>query len=81
MKTPDENFKKQQQEWDINEAKSTLIQWKAMKILIKEDLLAAEINICGMTNGLCNIKNLGPVIDHEIREIEKFLKGKPNEWE
>ena len=75
------DFKEEQKQWDINEAKSSLTQWQAMKLLVGNNLLAATIEIAGIRQGVCNNSRLIPVIEHNIREIEKFLNGEPNEWE
>ena len=68
-------------ERDINEALSTLTQWKAAEILISNNRLACEIHIAGMELGVCDNSKLLPVVRHNIAEIRKFLKGKPNMYE
>lgn len=70
-----------QMEWDLMEAKSSLTQWQAMKVLAGNNNLAAIIKIASVKQGVCNNSLLIPIIDHNIQEIEKFLKGELNEWE
>jgi hypothetical protein len=65
----------------IESAKCELTELKAIKILLKNNLLAAEIHIAGMVMGTCYNDWLLPVIDKQIQEIKKFLNNKPNLWE
>ena len=71
------NQKKEKKESALSE----LTQLKAMKILLKNNLLGAEIHIAGMVMGTCFNEWLIPIIDKQINEIKLFLKGKPNLWE
>lgn len=64
-----------------NEALCELTQLKAMKVLLKNNFLGCEIHIAGMVMGTCDNSKVIPVIDFQIQEIKKFLKGKPNLWE
>lgn len=66
---------------EIRSAKSELTQAEAIKVLLKNNDLGAEIHIARMTMGTCNNKLLLPVIEFQIKEIKKFLKGQPNMWE
>lgn len=66
---------------DHEEAKRELAEWKALRELVKCNQFGCEIHMHGMIKGLCVNKKLIPVIDHNIREIKKFLEGKPNKWE
>lgn len=66
---------------DQDEAKRELAEWKALRELVKYNKFGCEIHMHGMVKGLCDNKKLIPVIDHNIGEIKKFLKGKPNKWE
>lgn len=66
---------------DDRQAMSELAQWHALKILAQNNDLASHIEIAGMSLGVCNNKKLLPAINHNIKEIEKFLKGETNEWE
>lgn len=66
---------------DIEEANSSLVQWRAMRLLASNNTLAATIEIAGLKQGVCLNEKLIPVIDHNIQEIEKFLNNEPNEWE
>lgn len=72
---------KKEKERLIQDAKCELTQAEALKILLSNNTLAAEIHIAGMVMGTCNNKKLLPVVKHQIKEIKKFLKGQKNEWE
>lgn len=61
-------------------AKAELTQAEAMKILLKNNTLAAEIHIAGMIMGTCDNKWLLPAVEKQIKELNKFLKGEPNLW-
>lgn len=79
---PFENsFTKAQREREIAGAKAELTQAKAIKVLLSNNDLAAEISICGIKMGCCNTRMLLPIVEHQIQEIKKFLTSKPNEWE
>lgn len=54
---------------------------KAAKILAENKILGAEINISGLKIGISNHDNLINLIEDEIKEIEKFLRGEENLWE
>ena len=66
---------------NITEAESELTQLKAMRVLIGNNKLACIVEIAGMTFGLCDNSKLLPLIESQEKEIQKFLKGQPNEWE
>lgn len=68
-------------ESDIQEAKNELIMLNAVKELLKDNSLACELSINGITIGLCSNISVLPAIKKNITEINKFLKGEPNEWE
>jgi len=53
----------------------------AVKELLKDNDLACEVTINGITIGLCSNLSVLPAIKKNIIEINKFLKGEPNEWE
>jgi hypothetical protein len=76
-----DNFYLERAESDRNEALSTLTQWKAARILIQNNLLGCEIHIAGMKLGVCDNSKLLPIINQNIAEINKFLKGLPNLFE
>ena len=76
-----DNYEQQQKEWDINEARSELTKLEALKVLIKNNELACEIEVAGLSFGLCNNLQILPAIEFQEKEIQKFLKGIPNEWE
>ena len=63
------------------EAECELTKLKAMKILLKNNTLGCEIHIAGMIMGTCDNEWVLPIIDKQILEINKFIKGKPNLWE
>lgn len=66
---------------DIDSAKAELIEAKAIKLMLSSDVLAAEIHISTMKIGVCDIKWLLPVVNKQIKEIEKYLAGEENLWE
>lgn len=68
-------------EYAISEAKQFLCQLKASKILLENNDFACMIKISGLEFGLCNNAKLIPIIDDNIEQVEKFLKGEPNEFE
>jgi len=75
-----DNIAKQKIE-DIREAKNELIMLNAVANLIQDNTLACEVTINGITIGLCSNLSVLPAIKKNIAEINKFLKGEPNEWE
>lgn len=68
-------------EREIESAKAELVQWEAMKLLVKNNTIAAEIHVAGMSLGTCKNSSLLPVIQENIGEIKKYLKGLPNKYE
>ena len=68
-------------EYQKREAKANLVEWKAVKLLIGNNDLAAEIKIAGMSVGICDNSKLLSAVEHNIEEIEKFLKDEENMWE
>jgi len=66
---------------DTREAQNELIMLNAVKELLKDNDLACEVTINGITVGLCSNLSVLPAIKKNIAEINKFLKGDPNEWE
>jgi hypothetical protein len=60
---------------------SELTQWKAIKVLIENNDLGCEIHIAGMHLGVVDNSKLLPIINQNITEIKKYLKGQPNLWE
>jgi len=66
---------------DTKEAQNELIMLNAVKELLKDNDLACEVTINGITVGLCSNISVLPAIKKNIAEINKFLKGDPNEWE
>lgn len=66
---------------DVQEAKNELVMLKAAKQLAKDNSLACMVEINGIKFGLCQNDKIIPAINHQIKEINKFLKGEPNSWE
>lgn len=64
----------------IAEAKIDLATSRAAIELAKNNDLACEIHIGGVTVGLCSNSKIIPALKHHIHEIQKFLKDEPNEW-
>lgn len=79
MQTELDSINKKQQE--IQEAKNELLILKALKGLAKDNSLACMIEINGIKFGLCNNVKIIPIINYQIKEINKFLKEEPNFWE
>lgn len=63
------------------EARAGLAKVKAAIELCKNNDLCCEIKIAGLVVGVCNNSELLPALQYQKKEIEKFLKGKKNEWE
>jgi len=77
---------KNNHDWDSKEldkahALLQLTLWKAVKVLIENNDLGCEIHIAGISLGLCDNSKLLPIINQNISEINKFLKGQPNLYE
>lgn len=70
-----------QREQDELQAKVELTQLQAMKVMITNNDIGAEINVGGLKVGVSMNERLLPVIEAEINEINLFLDGKPNNWE
>lgn len=66
---------------EIDSAKAEITQAEALKVLLSNNTLAAEIHIAGMVMGTCDNKWLLPVVEKQIKELNKFLNGQPNLWE
>lgn len=75
------DFEEKRKEWDRAEALSTLTQWKAVKVLIQNNTLGCEIHIAGMSLGICDNSKVLPIVQQNIAEINKYLKGLPNLYE
>lgn len=71
---------KSQRDLDIEDAKKELTECEAMKVLLSNNSLAAEIHIAGMRMGTCHNSWLIPIVDKQIEELNKFLNGKTNLW-
>ena len=76
-----ERFKHVSKDREIESAKSEITQAEAMKLLLSNNTLAAEVSIAGMRMGTCDNTWLIPVIDKQIGELNKFINGEPNLWE
>lgn len=81
LKNMMEEFNKEQKKREIMHAKGEMTQLEAMKVLVRNNDLACEIYIAGMQIGLSSNKGILPILNAEIKEIQKFLDGKPNKWE
>ena len=68
-------------QYDTNQALCSLTKLEAVKVLLGNNLLAAEIHICGMVVGVSDIATLHPIIDNEILQIQKYLNNEPNTYE
>lgn len=74
-------FHERQHERQIESAKAELTEAEAVRVLLSNNTLAAEIHISGMVFGVCDNKWLLPIIDKQVDEIQKFIDGKENLWE
>jgi hypothetical protein len=72
---------KSQRDHDLEDAKKEITECEAMKVLLSNNSLAAEIHIAGMRMGTCDNSWLIPIVDKQIEELNKFINGKPNLWE
>lgn len=73
--------KEDERKREIESAKAEITQAKALKVLLSNNTLAAEIHIAGMVMGVTDNKLLLPAVENQIKEITKYLNGKPNSWE
>jgi len=71
---------KQEKKQQIINAKAELTELAAMKLLLGNNDLACEIHIAGMRRSISDNKKVLPILNNEIKEIQKFLDGKPNKW-
>lgn len=76
-----EDFEKANKQREIDSARKELTELEAIKILLSNNILASELHISGMVMGACNNKWFLPVVEKQIKEINKFLKGEVNIWE
>ena len=68
-------------EIEKDNARVMLSKIDAALILIKNNLLACEIDIGGIRIGIVKNNKIAPALKHTRREIEKYLAGESNEWE
>jgi hypothetical protein len=76
-----EDFLNDMKDHEKASALSELTQWKAIKVLIENNDLGCEIHIAGMHLGIVDNSKLLPVVNQNITEIKKYLKGQTNLWE
>jgi hypothetical protein len=77
----DQNWEKVKKEIDKDEAKRTLLEIEAAKILATNNDFGCEIHIGTIIIGVCDNSEIVPLLDLQQKEIEKFLNGEPNKWE
>lgn len=67
---------------EITEAKIELVKWRAIRELIHNNELGLEIHVemMGINLGVCTNIKLLPLVNYQIKQINKFLRGEPNEW-
>jgi len=69
-------------EKNIKMAKREIAYLRAMKELAKADNdCVATLMVDGIKHAFSTSQVFLPIIDHEIKEIQKSLNGKPNKWE
>ena len=66
---------------EIDEAKATLLKTKAAIMLAGNNWYGCEVHIAGLKIGICDNSSVIPALQAHKKEIEKFLKGKPNMYE
>ena len=73
----------QKQDLIIRDAKREIATLKAMKLLIKSDSdRVAVLKIDNsISHGFSSCDVFLKVINNEIKEIKKAIKGKPNKWQ
>ncbi len=74
-------WKEKQKQNDILECKEQILKLKTILLYLEDNKWAVEIETKGAKVGICMNRNLIPVIEAEIKECEKFLRGEENEWE
>jgi len=66
----------------IKMAKREQTVLRAIKLLVKsDDDYPISLKIDGLVHHFSSSHIFLPIIDHEIQEIQKAIKGKPNKWE
>ena len=75
-----EEFEKLNKQREIDSAKAELTEAEAIKVLLSNNTLAAELHIAGMVMGACENQWFLPLIEKQIEEIKKFLNGEENMW-
>lgn len=74
--------KEEEREFLLRDAKKEAGRLKAMKILAEsDDDCQAILTIDGVEHPFSSSQIFLPVINKEIKEIQKAVKGKPNKWE
>lgn len=63
------------------EAKRELVSLQAAKLFATNNDFGCEIHIAGVKIGVSENTRILPIIEQEMEEISKFLKGQPNTWE
>jgi hypothetical protein len=74
-------YKEEKDERLIMEAKMELSKLEAIKVMALNNDFGCEIHIDNLVLGLCNNKKIIPLVNYQIKEIKKFLKGEKNTWE
>jgi hypothetical protein len=57
------------------------LKLQAAKLLAKNNDFACEICIAGLKIGISLNERVIPILNQEIAEINKFLRGQKNTWE
>lgn len=71
----------EQKQREIASAKTELTKMEAVKVLLTNNDLGAEMNVAGIVVCVSVNERLLPVVEAEMEEIKKYLAGEPNNYE
>jgi len=58
-----------------------LARWRAIRELLKENSFGCEIHIADFKIGVCDNSELLPIVESNIKEIEKSWADEPNKYD
>lgn len=76
-----DEWNKKEEKRERESAQNDILELKAMKVLLRSNTLVCDVRVAGLSVGLTCNKRMIPIINLEIKEIEKFLKEEKNNWE
>lgn len=71
----------EQKQREIASAKTELTKMEAVKVLLTNNDLGAQMNVAGIVVCVSVNERLLPVVEAEMEEIKKYLAGEPNNYE